>query len=629
MIYIPETAGSPKSVMASLGLVYDVYEKNLLNNDNRKICLFGNFVLNSMVKKEFKDLGIITVYNINDVTKDNIVILNSYGVNKKVYDYLNSNKIEYYDGTNKSILKLQKEIDNKYNEGYEIIFVGNYNDIELINLNSYCNNTGIFVNKEEEFVKLSNNNKKYIICSSTYDKDKFNNICKVIENNYNLELEKYVIKNELDLIVKDSVKTSKKCDLMFIAGDNKEDVTTLKRNLDNSVCVTNVNEFLKYCLENELPKNIGITGGINTPIKEIYNYKYLLEFIIFYKDKLGELDSNQNDINLNLIQKEDNDIIKDAVEDFIDLNKDGKYIRGCLISLGEYLSGEGNNYLNLALAYEMFQTSVLIHDDIIDNARMRRGKETIPRRICKKYLNKINDKEYQKDTLRYANSIGICSGDLGFYEANKLIVNSYKNHEYLTKILEIYNDIVIKTIKGEIIDVTLPFVNKYNYYHSTEKDIIDIYHLKTSFYTLIGPFMLGYALNGKDIDEKLYEVLNKIGLSFQIKDDMLGIFSDEKIIGKSNISDIEEFKQTLLYSHIITTPYREEFLKLYGKKNITDRELDRIRELLKLSESVDYVNEYLDNLSSDIFNEIEELKISDIGKDIFKGLLLYINIREK
>ena len=79
----------------------------------------------------------------------------------------------------------------------------------------------------------------------------------------------------------------------------------------------------------------------------------------------------------------------------------------------------------------MFQTSVLIHDDIIDNARTRRGKETIPRRICKKYLNKINDKEYQMDTLRYANSIGICSGDLGFYEANKLIVNSYKNHEYL------------------------------------------------------------------------------------------------------------------------------------------------------------------------------------------------------
>jgi len=77
MIYIPDTIGSSKSVMASFELIYDAYEKNLINYDNRVICLFGNFVLNNMVKKEFKELGIITVYNINDVTKGNIVVLYS------------------------------------------------------------------------------------------------------------------------------------------------------------------------------------------------------------------------------------------------------------------------------------------------------------------------------------------------------------------------------------------------------------------------------------------------------------------------------------------------------------------------------------------------------------------------
>lgn len=146
------------------------------------------------------------------------------------------------------------------------------------------------------------------------------------------------------------------------------------------------------------------------------------------------------------------------------------------------------------------------------------------------------------DTIRYANSIDICSGDLEFYKANKLIIESYKDHKHLSKILGIYNDIIINTIEGEIIDIILPFVNKYNYYHSEEKDIIDIYHLKTSFYTLIGPFVLGNSLNEKDMDDKLFDVLNKIGLSFQIKDDILGIFCDEKIIGKSIISNIEEFK---------------------------------------------------------------------------------------
>jgi len=70
---------------------------------------------------------------------------------------------------------------------------------------------------------------------------------------------------------------------MFIVLDNKEDVTTLKRNLNKSISVSNINEFLAYCLKNDLPENIGITGGINTPIKEIKNYTYLLEFIVLYK----------------------------------------------------------------------------------------------------------------------------------------------------------------------------------------------------------------------------------------------------------------------------------------------------------------------------------------------------------
>lgn len=78
---------------------------------------------------------------------------------------MNNNGIEYYAGTKKSILKLQKEIENKYEDGYEIVLLGNYNDIDLINLNSYNNNTGIFINKEEEFFKLSNNNKTYNLLS--------------------------------------------------------------------------------------------------------------------------------------------------------------------------------------------------------------------------------------------------------------------------------------------------------------------------------------------------------------------------------------------------------------------------------------------------------------------------------
>jgi len=246
-----------------------------------------------------------------------------------------------------------------------------------------------------------------------------------------------------------------------------------------------------------------------------------------------------------------------------------------------------------------------------------------------KYLNENQNKNYHNDVLVLANSLGICAGDLGFYEANQLIIKNYSSNPNFAKILEFYNDIIIKTIKGEMLDVILPFKGKYKYGEIIEKDILDIYHLKTSWYTIIGPFFLGYLLGGKERNEKIENVLNKIGIAFQIKDDILGIFSNSDTIGKSNTSDIEEFKQTILYSHICNTSYKDEFLKIYGKKNITSSELERIRELLTLSGSYDYANDYLNNLYGEVLNKVDELDIIEHGKVILKGLLIYINIREK
>jgi len=244
-------------------------------------------------------------------------------------------------------------------------------------------------------------------------------------------------------------------------------------------------------------------------------------------------------------------------------------------------------------------------------------------------LNKKKNKKYQDDVLKLANSTAICAGDFGFYEANKILINNYGKNKNFAKLLNSYNDIIIKTIKGEIIDVTLPFMGKYNISVPKEEDIIDIYHLKTSWYTIIGPFILGYILGGRDTSSELENALNKIGIAFQLKDDILGIFADTKTLGKSNLSDIEEFKQTLLYSYIIDTNLKKDFLKIYGKKNLKEKDLLKVRELLVASGSYDYAISYLDKIYNECLLEIDNLDVSDLGKDILKGLLIYINIREK
>ena len=635
MIFIPKICGICNSNVKSLNMIYEVYEKELCKENPKKIYIYKKILNNQKVINEFNDLGIETIDSLDNITSNDIVIIRTYGESLETINYLKTNNIEYYDTTCPLLSKLQKNILEKYNKNYEIIIIGKNSNPEITTINNWCNNKAIIIENKQDLKKIpENKNKKYIIC---HNNDKFTEIIDYIKE-YFKDTE-IILENSVCKVLKNTIKSSieiaKKIDLMIVVGENSNDLELYNEinKYTKTEFFCNIVDFYKYILKENINSemNIGITAGLSIPIKEIYNYKYLLTFLLFYKDRLKELKENQSIINNRLKNDTYNENITSVIDDFIDLNQNGKYIRGILIALGSYLaSGEKNKeYLNLAYAYEMLQTSILIHDDIIDNAKIRRGKETIPRRICQKYLNESSNKEYHRHVLAVANSLGICAGDFGFYEAYNLIVKNYSNHKNFAKILEFYNNIVIKTIKGEILDVILPFKEKYNLISVEEKDILDIYHLKTSWYTIIGPFFLGYILGGKNEDEDLKRILNKIGIAFQIKDDILGIFGSNKEIGKSNISDIEEFKQTIMYSYITKTEYKNEFLKIYGKKNINEIELKKIRNLLIVSESYDYTKNYLDNIFGEIINEIEEYNLIEEGNDILKGLLIFINVREK
>ena len=99
---------------------------------------------------------------------------------------------------------------------------------------------------------------------------------------------------------------------------------------------------------------------------------------------------------------------------------------------------------------------------------------------------------------------------------------------------------------------------------------MDIYRLKTSYYTVIGPMVCGLLLAGGD-KKKIEDITSfgeKIGIAFQIQDDILGIYSDE--MGKVKGSDIKEYKQTILFAHAMNTEYKDELLKYYGKNDLDE-----------------------------------------------------------
>jgi geranylgeranyl diphosphate synthase type I len=345
----------------------------------------------------------------------------------------------------------------------------------------------------------------------------------------------------------------------------------------------------------------------------------------FYKRTAKEINKCLKDFNESLV-KGKTGYLKENLELLKNLNSDGKLIRGFLIALGYKMLKEDVNYsYYLSLAYELFQTSILIHDDIIDNDNLRRGKDTIHYANYKKYKS-LNE----HDAKKTSESIAICIGDYGFFKVNEIIINNYKNSPHFAKLFKYYNDIVLKTVEGEIVDVVLSFEGKYN---AVEKDLEDnimlIYKLKTAFYTIIGPLCLGLILGGAE-DEKLKDIQifgEKIGIAFQIQDDILGIYADMgKVIG----SDIKEFKQTILYCYTLKNEkYKNELLKYYGKENITELEIQETRRIFKECGAYEYatnlMNKYYDE-SIDIVKNNNWIKDED--KSIIYGFIEFLKGRK-
>ena len=154
--------------------------------------------------------------------------------------------------------------------------------------------------------------------------------------------------------------------------------------------------------------------------------------------------------------------------------------------------------------------------------------------------------------------------------------------EYKIKAVSILTDTIKKTCYGQIMEILLKEKlhrllkedlvedRNINKLKGLEKDILNIYKYKTAFYTFIGPLKIGAVLAGANF--KVLENIEKIGLNlglaFQIKDDILGLFGTQKEIGKPIGSDIRELQPNILIVKTLNLSdksKRKKFIKYLGK----------------------------------------------------------------
>ena len=368
----------------------------------------------------------------------------------------------------------------------------------------------------------------------------------------------------------------------------------------------------------------------------------------FYEETFKRLEKKTLAFNRTL-KKDENPIIRPFMEDLADLNQGGKMLRGMLVEFGYQIArnARGASLLDLsvsdalALTFEMFQTGVLVHDDVIDNAAQRRGKITVHRR----YEHRLDVRDIRmvsgiEKPQEIAKSVGICVGDLGIYYANKLLADSYGTDPALGQLISYFDDIVIQTIRGELLDVVLPYeiqdpgIGEEERAKLLEKSIYDIYFLKTAGYSVIGPLHLGMILGGADKKEmaSLDRCARDIGIAYQIMDDILGVFADPKILGKDVGSDVAEYKQTILYMYVRTMKpqYTDELLQYYGKKHVNSKDIEQVQRIFEESGALAYAQSVLADHFDSAERKIGRMKFMTAeDKRILCGFISYCKGRRK
>lgn len=366
-------------------------------------------------------------------------------------------------------------------------------------------------------------------------------------------------------------------------------------------------------------------------------YKFW-NFNEFNRTRLNEIVTAYNDT----LKISDNPLIRQNLQYFTNLNVGGKMLRGSLVNLGYMMTGgENDGYSDaLAISIEIFQTAILLHDDVLDHALKRRGKDTVPVQFMRDYpiIDEIMDNhpEFANDM---ANGVAISLGYIGLYLAYEKMVEAYKDNPNFPEVLRTYNDIMLKTIQGGMMDMISPYKERYVKPEDVEnepdimKTVVDIGYLKTACYTTMGPLILGMVLNGSAPSqiEEMNSMMKDVGIAFQIQDDILGVFADAAVLGKDVGADVAEYKQTFLYAYVKENCPKDytELIKYYGKENITEEELEIVRKIFNKSGAYKFTFDKMEHYYNSAKEKLQKADfISDEYKEMLMGFIIYLECRE-
>ena len=287
----------------------------------------------------------------------------------------------------------------------------------------------------------------------------------------------------------------------------------------------------------------------------------------------------------------------------------GKRVRPVLLIMTcDILLMNINKALPAAICVEFLHNFTLVHDDIIDRSKLRRGNETI----------------HEKWDLNTA----ILSGDL-------MNILSYQflqpySDKLFKKLSILLNETSVKLCVGQQMDIDYSKIKKI-----TRSNYIEMIRYKTS--ELIAcSLKMGALIGGLSnrYSDLFYQYGINLGIAFQIQDDYLDVFGSKNIFGKKIGTDILENKKTLLYINSYessSVKEKNELMKLYSPTNDVNSKIKikRVKEIFLKNDADKKVSNDIMKYQKKCYELIKKFPISNSNKKLYNNLTDKILFREE
>jgi geranylgeranyl diphosphate synthase type I len=257
----------------------------------------------------------------------------------------------------------------------------------------------------------------------------------------------------------------------------------------------------------------------------------------------------------------------------------GKRLRPAFVYWGHRASGAEHDsaVAHIAAAVEMLHTFALLHDDVMDKATTRRGRLAAGRSFTLAHAAE----RLSGDGSWFGTSAAILAGDLAFVWADQLLDSAPLGSAAVAQARKVFTTLRVEVMAGQYLDLRLDQAAA-----ARPEAARRVALLKSGRYTVTRPLELGLAVSGDGVaaSRPLAAYGDAIGLAFQLRDDVLGLFGDPGTTGKSAVDDQRAGKRTLLMlraASLATGAQRAYLERCLGDQDLEEDAADRCRRIVE------------------------------------------------